>query len=153
MSFLDNRGSDAGAQLAGFAIAVFGSAALSSAGLILLFAAIGGQPPDPLEAIAAFGGLFLGFSLTIALAMIVIGLPLTLLFTRAGLESPTIYPLSGFFAGGALTVLAYLWLLGGAHAPPPDPLVVLIGGVPGGLCGWLWWQFHRARLCRERRER
>lgn len=140
---------DAAAAVRGFAIAVFGTAALTSAAIAILYAAIDGQAFDASDAIAGFGMLFAAASVATAVAMLTIGLPLTVLFARAGIESLPVYPLSGFFAGAGLMLLLQLWLMGDLiHMG--NAAFCLVGAVPGALCGWLWWTFNRARVCRER---
>lgn len=78
----------------------------------------------------------------IGLAAAVIGLPLTQILLSNGWERPWSYPLAGFIFGGAI-VLIFLEM-----AEPPTWSVevlafLLIGALPGALCGALWWWFER----------
>lgn len=99
-------------------------------------------------AVTALGFVFLlamTFALIVtAVAAALIGLPLTWLLKRKGLEAPWSYPAAGLVAGAALMVgfdpfgSGYNWL-------PMDGTAVAatLGGVPGFVCGYSWWHYYR----------
>ena len=86
---------------------------------------------------------FIGAILIIGLAAAVIGLPLTQVLESNGWERPWSYPLAGFVLGSAI---AYI-IAEAIHEPvtmsPNELVVLLIGALPGALCGSLWWWFER----------
>lgn len=130
----------------GCGLSVLGSA-LATASVSALFMASG----DLGFAAIAFAVAFLVSLLVIGLSALVIGLPLTRLLESNGWEHPWSYPLAGFTFGGIIMFLA-----GEAFGSPPDwseqyALFLLMGALPGLLCGSLWWLLERRHLAgRER---
>jgi hypothetical protein len=94
--------------------------------------------PAFLGALIVFGlpALFVA-AVLVAVAMLLVGLPVTWLFARQGWERRWTYAGVGFVAGSAA---AAGWL----HGERGDvAAMVLAGGLPGALCGTLWWRFAR----------
>jgi hypothetical protein len=90
----------------------------------------------------AFIVAFIGAILIIGPAAVLIGLPLTQVLESNGWERPWSYPLAGLVFGGAI---AYI-LAEAIHEPvtlSSDLFVLLVGALPGALCGALWWWFER----------
>jgi hypothetical protein len=86
---------------------------------------------------------FLFAATVIAAAAALIGLPLTWLLARHGLERPFVYPAAGFLAGAAIAAL--LARFGGPYEAEITEFLplALLGGLPGCLCGQAWWWFNR----------
>ncbi|MET1113120.1 MAG: hypothetical protein ABWX67_16500 [Allosphingosinicella sp.] len=132
-----------------FLLAVVG-AALTAAVMMSAGIAIDGSPAPPLPFL--FVAAWLGAALVIALAAVLIGLPLTLLLARTGRESPWAYPAAGSVAGAAILGL-FLRLDSPLDSPPLADLLfyaACFGAVPGGICGLLWWILYRRELQPER---
>ena len=78
----------------------------------------------------------------IGLSAIVIGLPLTRVLESNGWERPWSYPLAGFVFG-AIVYFLLLQAVGLPLTSRSDPIALLVGALPGALCGALWWWFER----------
>ena len=100
---------------------------------------------------AAASALDFVFILTAILALIVtavaaavLGLPLTWLLAGLGWETPWTYPSAGLVAGAALLTAFdpfagdYSWL-----AVDEAALTAALGGLPGFVCGLIWWRLYR----------
>ena len=103
------------------------------AALAALAIALGSWPilEDPGGVAALWLFAFICATIVMALAAGMIGVPLTLLLARYGLEQPWSYPLAGLFAGAALVQLA----VGTPFTP--------VGALPGALSGAIWWLAYR----------
>lgn len=80
----------------------------------------------------------------IAIAVFVIGLPLTWLLARWRLERIWTYPAAGFVAGATLVVFVP-YLTGDTRTGASLEFLpfALIGALPGALSGAIWWWAHR----------
>ena len=126
-----------------FLLAVVGPALLTAVGTIVLTGFESGQSED-------IASLFLmTFALAaavIAIASIVIGLPLTWLLEQRGLERPWSYPLAGFIAGGAIIVLVPALLNEDRGGPFEFLPFAWVGALPGCFCGAIWWWTYRRHV-------
>jgi hypothetical protein len=136
---------------AGFALAVSGPAALVAVAFATFFAVTETEAGPSLVLFGLTYG-FVGAAAVICATLLMAGLPLTWVLASNRMESGWAYPLSGFAAGAGVLVAARLALL------PVDPgafdalpWLVLAGGAPGALCGWLWWHFARRHAQQARR--
>jgi hypothetical protein len=89
-----------------------------------------------------FGSAFAIAWFVIAGAAITIGLPLTAILVKLRWESAWIYPLAGWVTGTAIGLIF-------SSNPYSTPYIgiLLLCGLPGAYCGWIWWRFvrrHRA---------
>ena len=123
----------------GCATSVLISAFFTACGFGIFFMATG----DGRTAAAAFTVALFGAILIIGLAAAAIGLPLTHILESNRWERPWSYPLAGFVFGGAIAYI-FAEAIGEPVTLAPNELVVLlIGALPGALCGGLWWWFER----------
>ena len=143
---LDSGPSSASNPIAGFAKTVAGTAFLIAiaAVMMMLFAA----PRGAGGAAFIFFFALVGSTLGVAAAGLVIGLPLTWVLASNRLEGPWTYPPVGFSVGATIVLLFYGLVF--AWAPGEilemfGPLI-LVGGLPGGIYGALWWYFHRRHV-------
>ena len=135
--------------VAPFVLAVTITAFLTSLALTVFQASYAYGGPD----IIGTALMFLFGSLVampiIAAAGLVVGLPVTWILSRNGLEQSWTYPLLGFLSG-AMIVLVLIRLLGAQEqrefieALP----ITLLGAVPGAIYGALWWFLHRRHAAR-----
>lgn len=128
----------------GCARSVLISAFLTACGFGIYFLGTG----DGGYATVAFTVALVGSILVIGLAAAVIGLPLTQILASNGWERPWSYPFAGFIFGGAIVLV----FLEAAEAPiwPSQILAyLLIGALPGALCGALWWWLERRHVQRD----
>ena len=143
---LDSRPSLAGKAISGFAKAVVGTASLTAlaAVMIMLYVSPLGRGELPYFFVFAL----VGSTFAVAAAGLVIGLPLTWVLASNRLEGPWTYPPLGFAAGATIVMLSY----GLVFVSEPELIIaqfiplVLIGGLPGGTYGALWWHFHRRHV-------
>jgi hypothetical protein len=145
LNFTEERGFETGLG-AGLAAAVLGGALSVALGVMLVF--LGGDPSsfELLFSLQVAVIAFLIAAFVIGLAAIAVGLPLTWMFAQYGLENPWIYPLVGFVSGAALVVFVPL-LIGGGSIFELLPLA-WVGGLPGAICGAIWWLTYRRRASR-----
>ena len=135
MSFSD---SDQFGDHGGCALSVLISTAVTA-----VVAGVFGASASSGAAFFAFAIAFIVALLVITVSAIVIGLPLTRLLESNGWEEPWSYPLAGFVFGAAIFfVLLEALDLPGPWTPDGAP-TLLIGALPGCLCGALWWWFER----------
>ena len=139
MSFSDTPTQENGC---GCALSVIISAAFTAVGFAILFYASG----DGDFAAAAFGIAFVGATLVIGLAAVVLGLPLTQLLESSGWERPWSYPFAGFVFGGAIAYIVSVAINEPPGQASDELFVLLIGALPGALCGGLWWWFERRHV-------
>lgn len=136
MSFVDTSWWEGSGRA--FLLAVLG-AALSTA--FVIFALILSESPSFIGT-AAFIGLyaFVIAAIVIGVAAAIIGLPLTWLAARTGLEGLWTYVVAGFVSGGAMVTLV-LALTGDLRGDSVFEFFPYsgIGALPGGVCGALWW--------------
>lgn len=146
MSFTD--GAEPGMGV-GLALAVVGGAVSVALGMMLVSLAEDASSFDLLFSLQISFFAFLFGVVVIGFAAVVIGLPLTWVLTRYRLESPWAYPVAGFLAGAALVLLVPVLTgdLRGSSAFEFLPLA-WIGGLPGGICGAVWWLSYRRRVAR-----
>lgn len=97
-----------------------------------------------------FGIAFLISLPVIAIAVFVIGLPLTWLLARWRLERMWTYPAAGFVAGAGILLLTPLFESrdGSTVIRLEDLPWLLIGALPGALSGAIWWWAHRRHVRR-----
>lgn len=81
---------------------------------------------------------FLVGSVIAALGLLVFGLPVTWLLSRAGRESGLAYLVAGATGGSIAGLLYTLAAANGSWLG-----LLLLGPLPGALCGGLWWRFAR----------
>ena len=138
MSYSDDGGANGRAQI-GYLWAVLIPASLVATVILLLHS----PERDVLLGAQMFVFSFLIAATVIAVAAALIGLPLTWLLARHGLERPFVYPAAGFLAGGAIAAL--LVRFGGPYEAEITEFLplALFGGLPGCLCGQAWWWFNR----------
>jgi len=140
---VSRRASSTRNAFAGFAKAVAGTAFLIAVGTaaIMVYTSPEGAGFLPFFFFVALLGSMIG----VAAAGIVIGLPLTWVLSSNRLEGPWTYPPVGFLVGATLVLIVYNLVF--AWAPreviPMFVPLVLVGGLPGGIYGALWWYFHR----------
>ena len=79
----------------------------------------------------------------IGLSALVIGLPLTRLFESNGWERPWSYPLAGFVFGGVIMFIGAEAFAAPMRWSEQTTPILLIGALPGCLCGALWWWLER----------
>lgn len=139
MSFSDtpSRGTGCGCGLS-----VLISAAATAVGFAILFYSSG----DGDYAAVAFVVAFIGATLVIGLAAVVLGLPLTQLLESSGWERPWSYPLAGFVFGAAIAIIVSVAINEPAGQGSDESFVLLIGALPGALCGGLWWWLERRHV-------
>jgi hypothetical protein len=143
---ISRRASSARNAFAGFAKAVAGTAFLIAVGAaaIMVFTSPEGAGFVPFFFVVALLGSVIG----VAAAGLVIGLPLTWVLASNRLEGPWTYPPVGFLVGATLVLIFYNLVF--AWAPreviPMFVPLVLVGGLPGGIYGALWWYFHRRHV-------
>ena len=133
MSFSDSPTFDGG----GCGLSVLGSALATA---IVTGALAAGVEVD--AAVIVFIVAFFISLPVIALSAILIGLPLTKVLESNGWERPWSYPLAGFVFGA----FVYFLLLEAVGLPldrPDGAFALLVGALPGALCGALWWWFER----------
>jgi hypothetical protein len=100
-------------------------------------------PPLPL--LVLFVPIVAG--LVIAVSAGFIGLPLTWLLARSGRERPWTYPVAGLIAGAGLLVGYFQIGMAGVWRPVGELLlIVALGGIPGSVCGLVWWRRYRRYL-------
>ena len=99
-------------------------------------------------AVGVFLVAFFGALLVIGLSAALLGLPLTQLLESNGWERPWSYPLAGFLLGGAIAYIVAVAIDEAAHLRSDQFFVLLIGALPGALCGALWWWFERRHVHR-----
>ena len=75
-------------------------------------------------------------------------MPLTWVLASNRLEGPWTYPPVGFLVGATIVMilhsLVFAWdpgLILAQFVP-----LLLVGGLPGGIYGALWWYFHRRHV-------
>ena len=148
MSFADERGVEPGLRV-GLAAAVLGGALSVALGVMLVL--LGGDAAsfDLLLNLQIALIAFLSAVIVIGLAAIAIGLPVTWMLAHYRLESPWAYPIAGFLAGAALVAFVPV-LIGDTRGGSVFEFVALawIGGLPGGICGAIWWLSYRRRVSR-----
>ena len=140
-----------------FVLAVAGAAAAAAAMVTLAFWFDGPFYPVQLPLLLLFSLLLA--TIAIAPAAALIGLPLTWLLARTRSETPWAYPAAGLVAGAALMIGFLQISLSSAgmearwSAPAPSDLLLqaAFGGVPGSVCGALWWRLHRRDAAAEAR--
>ncbi|HEY5722715.1 MAG TPA: hypothetical protein VIT45_10370 [Allosphingosinicella sp.] len=122
----------------GCAVSVVGSA-IATAVVTAVFLATEGI------GIAAMGFVVaLLVSMTvIGLAVLVIGLPLARLLESSGWERPWSYPLAGFVLGGAIIFIGAEAIEAPMRWSEQCTPFLLVGALPGLVCGSLWWWFER----------
>lgn len=144
MSVFDENDPIAGRPHVGFLLAVAGPAFLVALGFVLSF---GFDLPDPALLAGVFLTALFAAAAIIALAAVLIGLPLTWLLEQWRLETPWSYPLAGFLAGAALIVLGPA-LFGELRGDTPFEFLpyAWIGALPGALSGAIWWWAYRRHV-------
>lgn len=145
MSFLGNRSILDNGGLGAFVLSAICTAGLIALVLFVLSAISAASYPDAWPATVFMSLMFFLVAMVIiAVAGLVVGLPVTWVFSSNGLEAPWTYPLTGFLSG-AIIVLIVLWLSGfDSQQAFLDFLpTTLIGAVPGGIYGTFWWLFYR----------
>lgn len=142
MSFVDARGLE-GRQGAPFALSVLGAALVTALGTFILLV----SDSEPLGALFAAFIAFLIAVFAIGLAAGIIGLPLTLLLARNGMERPWSYPRAGFVAGAALVTFTPV-LTGDMRGDSVLEFLPFawVGALPGGVCGTIWWLAYRRHM-------
>jgi hypothetical protein len=90
-----------------------------------------------------FAVAFLVSFTVIGLAVLVIGLPLTRLLENSGWERPWSYPLAGFVFGGAIIFIGAEAIEAPMRWSEQSAPFLLVGALPGLVCGSLWWWFGR----------
>ncbi|HMJ93003.1 MAG TPA: hypothetical protein VK472_02755 [Allosphingosinicella sp.] len=123
----------------GCILSVFISALCTAVGFAILFYASG----DGGIAAAAFTVALIGAMMIIGVSAVLLGLPLTQLLESNGWERPWSYPLAGFVLGGVIAYIAAGALNEAANLWPDRLFLLLIGALPGALCGGLWWWLER----------
>ena len=148
MSFADERGVEPRLGVS-LAVSVLGGALSVGLGVMLVFLGGNASSFDLLFSLEVSVIAFIFANVVIGFAAIVIGLPLTWALTRCGLESPWAYPLAGFLAGAAFVVFVPV-LIGDTRGGSIFEFVALawIGGLPGAICGTIWWLTYRRRASR-----
>jgi hypothetical protein len=138
MSYSDDGGAIGRAQI-GYLWAVLIPASLVATVMAVLYS----PAADVLLEAQMFIVSFLVAAIVIGVAAALIGLPLTWLLARHGLERPIVYPAAGFLAGGAIA--ASLVRFGVPYEAELTEFLpfALLGGLPGCLCGQVWWWFNR----------
>jgi hypothetical protein len=121
------------------------SALCTAVGFGILFYASG----DGGIAAAAFTVALIGALLVIGLSAVLLGLPLTQLLESNGWERPWSYPLAGFVLGGAIAYIVAVAIDAPQNVSPEEVFVLLIGALPGALCGGLWWLLERRHAQRD----
>jgi len=152
LSVADGKRSDAVRQLAGFLIAVFGTAFLFTVGAGALFVILDGPGPSPSVILGTLILVFAASAAVIGAAAIVVGLPLTWILAANRMENDWVYPLSGLVAGAAVPIILSGWLGVAGRDLETLPYLILACAAPGALCGWLWWKFGRGKILRRDRE-
>ena len=141
---VDGRPSSSRNAAAGFAKAVAGTAILIAvASVVIMSITSSGEGLTFIFFFALIGSMF-----GVAAAGLIIGLPLTWVLANNRLESPWTYPPVGFSVGATIVLLLY----GLVFASEPEAILAsfgpltLVGGLPGGIYGALWWYFHRRHV-------
>jgi hypothetical protein len=137
VSFLGKDNSVAARRDIGFALAVLAPALLVALAFVLSF---GFDDADLAWRANVFLLAFFVAAMIIALAALLIGLPLTWLLEQWRIETPWSYPLAGFIAGAAVIVVAPA-LFG--EAPFEFLPYAWIGALPGAVSGAIWWRAYR----------
>ena len=143
----DSRPSSAGIAIAGFAKAVAGTAFLIAAATMTIMVFIS---PEGIGDLSLFFFILalLGSMVGIAAAGLVIGLPLTWVLASNQLEGPWTYPPVGFVLGATIVMIFYSLVFAWAPGEILSMFVplTLVGGLPGGIYGALWWYCHRRHV-------
>jgi predicted cation transporter len=137
---------DAVRHLTGFAIAVLGTALALTFALVAYLLLV---ENDDRHLNAVFEISLVAFaaaSVGIGLACLFVGVPLTWILAVNRLENAWIYPLSGVLGGIGVAIVYATLLLPDPQALQTLPINALGLGLPGAMCGWLWWQFARRHL-------
>lgn len=143
---LETRTSSAGKAIAGFAKTVVGTAALTALAAVMIMLYVSPLGSGELPYFFVFA--LVGSTFAVAAAGLVIGLPLTWVLASNRLEGPWTYPTVGFAVGATIVMLFYSLVF----ASDPELIIaqfgplVLVGGLPGGVYGALWWHFHRRHV-------
>jgi hypothetical protein len=127
-------------------LAIAGPALLIAVGIVLLIYQENPSSFDLADQAVVFVVALLAALPVIAIAVFLIGLPLTWLLARWRLERIWVYPAAGFVAGAALIILVPYLIEGSRGGGELDFVSLawgLIGAVPGALSGAIWWWAHR----------
>ena len=143
MSFVDTSWWEGSGRA--FLLAVLGAALFTA---FVIFVLILYESPRFIGAAALIGlYAFVIAAIVIGIAAAIIGLPLTWLAARAGLEGVWTYVLAGFASGGAVVTLVPS-LTGDLRGDSVFEFLPYsgIGALPGAVCGALWWLLCRRHL-------
>ena len=145
---LDSPPSSARNAAAGIAKAVTGTAFLIAIAAFMIMSMTSGGEGLTFIFFFFFFFALVGSMFGVAAAGLVIGLPLTWVLASNRLEGPRTYPPVGFSVGATIVLLFY----GLVFAWEPEAILaafgplILVGGLPGGIYGALWWYFHRRHV-------